>query len=119
MYASYTNASGSMSIEDHRCMHRTKVHHTQIHQDTYIMDTRIMDTCIMDTLICYSCVIDTCTTGIKVKEGDKEVNFAWVTRPERPKGAKDEVKQARRAQSRPKGPQARSRGPTGPQTSSM
>ena len=26
---------------------------------------------------------------------------AWVTRPERPKGAKDEVKQAQRAKSRP------------------
>ena len=39
---------------------------------------------------------------------------AWVTRPERPKGAKDEVKQARRAQSQPEGPQARSRGPEGP-----
>ena len=36
------------------------------------------------------------------------------TRPERPKGAKDDVKQARRAQSRPEGPQARSRGPEGP-----
>ena len=44
---------------------------------------------------------------------------AWVTRPERPKGAKDEVKQARRAQSRPEGPQARSRAPEGPQTSSI
>ena len=41
-------------------------------------------------------------------------NVAWVTRPERPKGAKDDVKQARRAQSRPEGPQARSRGPEGP-----
>ena len=37
--------------------------------------------------------------------------MAWVARPERPKGAKDEVKQA---QSRPEGPQARSRGPEGP-----
>ena len=37
-----------------------------------------------------------------------------VTRPERPKGAKDEVKQARRAQSRPIGPQTRSWGPEGP-----
>ena len=44
---------------------------------------RIADTCIMDT------IMDTA---------------AWVTRPERPKGAKDEVKQARRAQSRPEGP---------------
>merc|ERR1712051_807166 len=44
---------------------------------------------------------------------------AWVTRPESPKGAKDEVKQARRAQSRPEGPQARSRAPEGPQTSSV
>ena len=29
---------------------------------------------------------------------------AWVTRPERPKGVKDVIKQARRAQSRPEGP---------------
>ena len=29
---------------------------------------------------------------------------AWVTRPERPKGVKDEVKQARRAKSGPAGP---------------
>ena len=39
---------------------------------------------------------------------------AWVTRPEHPKGVKDEVKQARRAQSRPEWPQARSRAPEGP-----
>ena len=39
---------------------------------------------------------------------------AWVTRPERPKGVKDEVKQARRAKSRPEGPPARSRAPEGP-----
>merc|ERR550532_503239 len=44
---------------------------------------------------------------------------AWVTRPERPKGVKDVIKQARRAQSRPEGPQPRSRGPEGPKTSSM
>ena len=37
---------------------------------------------------------------------------AWVTRPERPKGAKDEVK-------RPEGPPTRSRGPEGPETSSL
>ena len=34
-------------------------------------------------------------------------NVAWVTRPERPKGVKDVIKQARRAQSRPEGPQPR------------
>ena len=39
---------------------------------------------------------------------------AWVTRPERPKGVKDEVKQARGAKSRPEGPPARSRAPEGP-----
>ena len=39
---------------------------------------------------------------------------AWVTRPERPKGVKDVIKQAQRAQSRPEGPQPRSRGPEGP-----
>ena len=49
---------------------------------TYIMDTCIMDTCIMDTCIMDTCIMDT---------------SAWVTRPERPKGVKDEVKEARRA----------------------
>ena len=39
---------------------------------------------------------------------------ACVTRPERQKGAKDEVKQARRARSCPEGPPARSQGPEGP-----
>ena len=43
---------------------------------------------------------------------------AWVTRPQRPKGVKDVIKQARRAQSRPEGPQhrtsIRSRGPEAP-----
>ena len=39
---------------------------------------------------------------------------AWVTWPERPKGVKDEVKQARRAKSWPEGPPARSRAPGGP-----
>ena len=34
---------------------------------------------------------------------------AWVTRPERPKGVKDVIKQAGRAQSRPEGRQPRSR----------
>ena len=55
--------------------------------------------------------------GIDYPQADTLSNHhtvAWVTRPERPKGAKDEVKQARRAQSRPEGPQARSRGPEGP-----
>ena len=40
------------------------------------------------------------------------VTFARVTGPERPKGAKDEVKQAKRAQSR--GSWVRSRGVVGP-----
>ena len=35
---------------------------------------------------------------------------AWVTRPECPKGAKDEVKEARRAKRRPEGPKG---GPKG------
>ena len=42
------------------------------------------------------------------KEVSVLVNFAWVSRPERPKGAKAEVK-------RPEGPPIRSqRGPLGP-----
>ena len=39
---------------------------------------------------------------------------AWVTWPERPKGVKDVVKQARRAQSRLEGPLPGSRAPEGP-----
>ena len=38
-----------------------------------------MDTCIIDTCIIDTCIMDT---------------SAWVTRPERPKGVKDEVKEA-------------------------
>ena len=47
-----------------------------------IMDTCTMFTCIMDTFIMDICIMDT---------------SAWVARPERPKGVKDEVKEARRA----------------------
>merc|ERR1712037_737759 len=75
-------------------IHTSWIHASWIHASSTI---RITDTCIMNT------IMDTA---------------AWVTRPERPKGGKDEVKQARRAQSRPEGPQARSRAPEGPQTSS-
>ena len=68
-------------------------------------------------------------SGMTKRQKDKKTNLkisnvpmtltndrivAWVTRPERPKGAKDEVKQARRAQSRPEGPLPRSRAPEGP-----
>ena len=42
------------------------------------------------------------------------VLVAWVTRPKRPKGVKDVVKQARRAQSRLEGPLPGSRAPEGP-----
>ena len=69
--------------------------------DTCSIDTRtyIMDACTMDTCIIDACIMDT---------------SAWVTRHERPKGAKDEVKDAQRAKSRPEGLPTRSRGPTGP-----
>ena len=51
--------------------------------------------------------IHICIIGVEVKKKEVLVNIAWVTRPERPKGAKDEVK-------RPEGPPIRSRGPEGP-----
>ena len=57
-----------------------------------------MDTCIINSYIIDLCIIDSCIIGVEV-EKEVLVNFAWVTRPERPKGVKDEVKQARRAQS--------------------
>ena len=50
------------------------------------MDKSIMDTCIINPYI-----IDLCIIGVEV-EKEVLVNFAWVTGPERPKGAKDEVK---------------------------
>ena len=55
-------------------MHQIYMHHGYIYHGYmyHIMDTCIMDTCIMDT-------------------------SAWVIRPERPKGVKDEVKEALRA----------------------
>ena len=62
-----------------------------------------MDTCIINSYIIDLCIIDSCIIGVEV-EKDVLVNSAWVTWPERPKGAKDDVK-------RPKGPPARSRGP--------
>ena len=53
------------------------------------------------------------------EEDDNDKNVvrcivAWVTRSEHSKGAKDEVKDARRAKSWPEGPPTRSRGPMGP-----
>ena len=76
--------------------HNGHMHHGYIHHG--YMHHRYMH---------HSCT-DTCIIDIEV---DKEVlvlvTFAWVTRPERPKGAKDEVK-------RPEGPPTRSRGQEGP-----
>ena len=85
-----------------RCITDTCITGTRI-MDTCIMDTYIMDTCIMDTCITDTCITDTCITDTCIRdtcildiEVHKEVsvwvNFAWVTRPERPKSAKDEVK---------------------------
>ena len=51
-------------------------------------------------------MIDSCLTDVEV-ENKVLVNFVWVTRPERPKAAKDEVK-------RPKEPPPRSRSPEDP-----
>ena len=51
--------------------------------DAHIYDIScIMDTCIMDIFIMDIYIMDT---------------SAWIARPERPKGVKDEVKEARRA----------------------
>ena len=52
-----------------------------------------------------------CIIDIEV-EKEVLVNFAWVILPERPEGAKDEVK-------RPEGPLPRLWGPEGPYTSSL
>ena len=57
-----------------------------------IMDASIMDTCIIDTCIMATCITDTCIMDTCIID-----TSAWVTRPERQKGAKDEVKEARSA----------------------
>ena len=69
----------------HGYMHHGYMHHGYMHHRYKYHDTGIVDTCIID-----SCII-------KV-EVEKEVlvNFVWVTRPEHPKGAKDEVKRPKR-----------------------
>ena len=104
---------------DHRYMHRGYMHHGYI--NVWILETCILDvrkyalwtqatwvhaswihaSCIIDI-----CIIDTCIIAVDV-ETEVLVNFAWVTRPERPKGAKDEVK-------RPERPPPRIRSPEGP-----
>ena len=72
------------------------MHHRYMHYGYIIMDTCTIYSCIIDLCIIYSCIIDLCIiySCIIAVEVEKEVlvNFAWVTRPERPKGAKDEVK---------------------------
>ena len=72
----------------HGYMHHGYMHHEYMHHGCmhHLYIHHIMDTCIMDT-------------------------SAWVTRPERPKGAKDEVKVVQRAKRRPEGPQTRSWAP--------
>ena len=65
-------------------------------------------------LSCCCCVTEKSHPYTMRSSSSNHHTVAWVTRPERPKGAKDEVKQARRAQSRPEGPPPRSRGPEGP-----
>ena len=59
------------------------------------MNTCNTDKCIIDTSIMGICIVHICITRNKDKEEDKEVDFAWVTRTERAKVAKDEVVQAR------------------------
>ena len=56
-----------------------------------------MDTCILNSYIIDLWIIDSFSNGVEV-EKEVLVNFVWFARPERPKGAKDEVK-------RPEGPQ--------------
>ena len=80
------------------CIMVTIIMDTSI-MDTCIMVTSIMDTIIMDTCIIGSCIKDICIIDFCIIKEEKEVlvNYAGVTRPERPKGAKDDVKEARRA----------------------
>ena len=90
----------------HGYMHHRYMHHGHKHHDTCIMNTCIMETRIKDSCIIDICIIDSCIIAVEV-EKEELVNFAWVTRPERPKGVKDGVK-------RPVGPPPRSQGPEGP-----
>merc|ERR1711928_289650 len=105
IYASWRHASGIFT--SCKRILDTSIMDTSI-MDTCIMITSIMDTSIMDICIIGSCIIDICIIDSCIIWVEKEVlvNFAWVTRPERAKGAKDKVE-------RPEGPPPRSRGPEG------
>ena len=76
------------------------MHHGYVHPGFYIY------TCILHIYMHLGYMHHGHMYEMKV-EKEVVVTFTWVTRPERLKGAKDEVK-------RPEGPPTRSRGPEGP-----
>ena len=97
---------------------RVQCSHHDDHHHSYIHTMRILDFCFFLLFFwlylwnekSYWRSADVKTT----KFSSAFYLYAWATRPERPKGVRDEVKQNQRVQSRPKGPPARSRSPEGP-----
>ena len=121
MHALCTHASCEHASCEHASSTDASFEHPACKQ-TYIMVTRILDTCILDTSYIHLslirhmymhygiwihsswiqaswihalCITDTCIIDIEVdNKVVVSVNFACGTPPERPKGAKDEVKRS-------------------------
>ena len=66
--------------------------------DASVCVASVCDASVCDASVCVASVCDA-----SVHDASR-CNGVWVTLPERPKGAKDEVKEARRAKWRPAGP---------------
>ena len=105
-HAPFIHACFRIKAQDHRYVHHTHMHHSQgtrnidkciihyVHHSHVYQDTCIMDTCVMDTCIVDTCTMDTCIMDICIMDTCIMDTSAWVTWPERPKGANDKVKDA-------------------------
>ena len=59
-------------------------------------DAFVCDASVCDAFVCDASVCDASVCDASVRDASR-CNGAWVTRPERPEGVKDVIKQARKA----------------------
>ena len=104
IYSNIWHISNSWSLVHPKMSYVSKIY--IIVQGSRIVNKCITDTCIMDTCILDTHIMDTSHIDVEVGK-EVLVTFAWVTRPER----------HRTKSSRSEGPQSRSWGQKGPQTS--
>ena len=70
--------------------------------DASVCDTSVCDASVCDASVCDASVCDASVCDASVRDASR-CNGAWVTRPERPKGVKDVIKQAEGPKAGPKG----------------